>query len=69
MNVSGHRKAELAAVMERLLRKKEVADLLACSTRTIDRLVAAGRLTAIRLVGGVRYRLSEVQAMMNGSAS
>jgi len=29
---------------ENLLRKKEVAKMLACSLRTVDRLVNAGRL-------------------------
>ena len=33
-------------VKEKLLRKKEVAALLACSERTVDRLVAVGRLAA-----------------------
>ncbi len=51
---------------ERLLRKKDVALLLACSLRTVDRLVNAGRLTRIKVLGGIRFRLSQVQILMNG---
>jgi excisionase family DNA binding protein len=53
-------------VKEKLLRKKEVAALLACSERTVDRLVAVGRLARVKVLGGVRFRLSEVQSLMNG---
>lgn len=53
---------------ERLLRKREVAETLACSSRTVDRLVNAGRLTRVRILGGIRFRLSEVQMLMNGGA-
>ena len=53
-------------VKEKLLRKKEVAALLACSERTVDRLVAVGRLARVNILGGVRFRLSEVQSLMNG---
>ena len=54
---------------DKLLRKKQVAELLACSPRTVDRLVASGQLTAIRILGGIRFRLSQVHALMNGIAS
>jgi excisionase family DNA binding protein len=50
---------------EKLLRKKQVAELLACSLRTVDRLVNAGRLTRVK-VAGVKFRLSQVQILMNG---
>jgi excisionase family DNA binding protein len=49
-----------------LLRKKQVAEKLACSPRTVDRLVAAGKLTRVRILGGIRFRLSQVIALMNG---
>ena len=52
---------------EILLRKKQVAERLACSLRTVDRLVAAGRLLPVRLLGGVRFRFSEVQSLMKGT--
>ena len=54
---------------EKLLRKKQVAEILACSLRTVDRLVAAGRLLPVRILGGVRFRFSEVQALMKGAAT
>jgi excisionase family DNA binding protein len=55
-------------IKEKLLRKKEVAALLACSERTVDRLVAVGRLARVNILGGVRFRLSDVQSLMNGGA-
>ena len=51
---------------EKLLRKKQVADILACSLRTVDRLVNAGRLTRVKILGGIRFRFSQVQTLMNG---
>jgi predicted DNA-binding transcriptional regulator AlpA len=54
---------------EQLLRKKKVAALLDCSPRSVDRLVAAGRLTRVRILGGVRFRLSEVQMLMSGGTT
>jgi len=51
---------------EQLLRKKKVAIMLDCSLRSVDRLVATGRLTRIPVLGAVRFRLSDVQMLMNG---
>jgi excisionase family DNA binding protein len=51
---------------EILLRKKQVAEMLACSLKSVDRLAAAGRLTRVKVLGAIRFRLSEVQAIMNG---
>ena len=52
-----------------LLTKKEVARLLACSVRMVERLVASGTLTAVKIRGAVRFRLSDVeQIMMKGAA-
>ena len=53
---------------EQLLRKRQVAELLACSQRTVDRLVSNGKLARVKVLAGVRFRHSEVQAIMNGSA-
>lgn len=50
---------------ENLLRKKEVAEMLACSVRTVDRLASSGRLTRVKVGGCVRFRASEVQAIIN----
>jgi excisionase family DNA binding protein len=51
---------------ESLLRKKQVAEKLACSLRTVDRLVNAGRLTRVKILGGIRFRLSQVLMIMKG---
>jgi excisionase family DNA binding protein len=59
-------KDERIPVDDKLLRKKEAASLLACSARTIDRLVNLGRLTRIKVMGGVRFRLSQVRQIMQG---
>jgi excisionase family DNA binding protein len=54
--------------VERLLTKKEVARLLGCSVRMVERLVASGRLTAVKIRGAVRFRFSDVeQIMMKGA--
>jgi excisionase family DNA binding protein len=53
---------------EKLLRKRQVAEMLACSARTVDRLASLGRLTRVRILGGIRFRLSQVQAIMGGGA-
>ena len=51
-----------------LLRKKEVAERLSCSTRHVDRLVQAGKLARVKILGAVRFRLSQVQALVNGGS-
>jgi len=54
---------------DQLLRKKKVAEALDCSLRHVDRLVARGKLTRVRILGAVRFRLSEVQMLMNGGTT
>jgi excisionase family DNA binding protein len=54
------------ALDDRLLRKNEAAEKLACSSRTVDRLVDAGQLTRVKVLGGVRFRLSQVYSIING---
>lgn len=51
---------------DQLVRKKQAAEMLACSMRTVDRLVIAGKLTRVRILGGIRFRLSQVQTLMQG---
>ena len=58
--------AQLQCSNDNLLRKKQVAEKLACSLRTVDRLVNAGKLTRVKILGGIRFRLSQVQMLMNG---
>jgi excisionase family DNA binding protein len=51
-----------------LLTKKQVANLLACSCRMVERLVASGTLTAVKIRGAVRFRSSDIeQIMMKGT--
>ena len=54
---------------DRFLKKGEAAAFLACSARTIDRLVSLGRLTRVKLLGGVRFRRSEVFGIIAGGAA
>lgn len=49
-----------------LLRKRQVAERLACSMRTVDRLVSAGKLTRVRVLGAIRFRFSQVRTLMDG---
>jgi predicted DNA-binding transcriptional regulator AlpA len=51
---------------EKLLKKKQVAEKLACSLRSVDRLVVSGKLTRVKILGGIRFRWSQVQYLMNG---
>ena len=50
---------------DRLLRKSEVAQVLACSTKTVEREVQDGHLTRVKIRGGVRFRPSEVNQLIN----
>ena len=51
-----------------LLTKKQVANSLACSCRMVERLVASGTLTAVKIRGAVRFRSSDIeQIMMKGT--
>jgi len=49
---------------DKLLRKRDAAKLLACCCRTIERMAADGQLLSVRVRGAVRYRLSEVMAIV-----
>lgn len=40
--------------------------MLACSTRTVEREASLGRLTRVKVRGGVRFRQSEVQRIIAG---
>ena len=47
-----------------LLTKAEAARLLACSVRMIERLVAAGTLAKVQIRGAVRFRLSDIERLI-----
>lgn len=50
---------------DRLLRKKAVAALLACSVRTVEREANEGHLTRIKVRRNVCFRESEVNQIIN----
>ena len=55
---------------EVLLTPAEVASLFRVDPKTVTRWAKAGKLTAIRTLGGHRrYRQSEVQSLLNSSTS
>lgn len=47
-----------------LMRRRTAAALLSVSTTTIDRLVRAGKLPAVRVGGSIRFVLSDVEAFV-----
>jgi excisionase family DNA binding protein len=51
---------------DKLVRRRQAAETLACSLRTLDRLANSRCLTRVKVRGGVRFRESEIQAIMNG---
>ena len=53
-----------AEPQEKLLRKKDVVDRLALSKRSVDRLVTSGKLEKVKVMGAVRFRESDVQALV-----
>jgi excisionase family DNA binding protein len=51
---------------EKLLTPAEVSAIFRCDPKTVTRWAKAGKITAIRTLGGHRrYRASEVEALMN----
>ena len=53
----------------RLLTKKDVARLPACSIRMVERLVASGTLTAVKIRGAVRFRSSDIEQIGSSTFS
>ena len=51
---------------DQLISKKRVAEILDCSTRTVEREVSSGHLTRVKIRGSVRFRESEVMKIVNG---
>jgi excisionase family DNA binding protein len=50
---------------DKLLRKWQVAERLACSLRTVEREANDGHLTRIKVRRNVRFRESEVNKIIN----
>ncbi len=59
-------KDEQTQSSDKLLRKSEAADRLACSIKTVEREMRDGNLTRIKVREGVRVRESEVNIIING---
>ena len=53
----------------KLISKKQVAELFSVSVRSVERLAARGKLTKVKIGGCVRFKLKEVEAMMEGEES
>ena len=51
-------------IRDRLLNKKQVAEILGISTRTLDRLVAAGLLEKVFVGASPRFRASDIARVM-----
>ena len=49
---------------DKLLRKSDVVNRLSLSLRSVDRLVASGKLKKVYVMGAVRFRESGVQALI-----
>ncbi len=58
----------LAALgIEDLYELSQVAQILRCSRKTVYRLIASGRLGAVRWGRGYRFRRQDVQEFVSGS--
>lgn len=55
--------------LEELLTREDLAQILCCSTRTVDRLVASGDLPAIRIGKLVRFRPGQIRRLLDGQSS
>jgi excisionase family DNA binding protein len=51
---------------DRLMRKPEVAEMMACSTRHVERQANTGRLPRVKIGRCVRFKLSDVLRLMQG---
>jgi excisionase family DNA binding protein len=55
--------------MERYLTRRGAGDFLRLNERTIDRLVAAGRLLVVKIGRSVRIRQSDFEALIASNAA
>ena len=51
------------------LTRKEVAESLRVSVRTVDRMIASGQLPVRRVLGGVRFLRSDLEDYLSGVRS
>ena len=52
---------------DRLLNKLQAADMLGCSISTIDNLRRRGEITKVNVGKAVRFKLSEIKAIVENS--
>jgi hypothetical protein len=52
--------------LEKLVCKRTAASLLGVSFRSVERLVNLHRLTKVKILGAVRFRVSEINLLMQG---
>ena len=63
------KRRELDHHEDRLLRAREVAMMLAISTRLVWRFRSEGKLPAVQMGGATRFRLSDVTRLVQSGAS
>lgn len=51
-------------MQKELISKKQAAEILSVSTRTVERMFANGELAKVKIRGCVRARLSEVKQLL-----
>jgi excisionase family DNA binding protein len=56
-------------VIQPLFTKETVCEYLAVSPSTLDRLVRAGKIRALRIGGQVRFRPSDIESYLDASAT
>ena len=49
---------------DKLLRKSDVVNRLSLSLRSVDRLVASGKLEKVKVRGSIRFRESDIVALI-----
>ena len=59
----------ISYIGDRLLSKKQAVEILAISERTLDRILARGKLTKVRVGGCVRLMANEIDAVVKGIKS
>ena len=53
--------------IKKLISKKEAAEMLSISTRSLDRLVASNRgLRPVKIGGSIRFRLDQIMKIVEG---
>lgn len=54
---------------KKLVNKKEAAEIMSVSVRTVERMLASSELTKVKVRGAVRIRIDEIDDMLGGQAA